>query len=179
MADSLSRLMKSENEDNNNSKTEEYVQFVARNAVPLAISVTTPGMDGLPHWFLRQAAPSICSPITHKFNLSLLTSTVPCQWKTSVITPVAKIKQPTQCSDYRPISISPILSRLLEKIVVRDCIYPIFTHSTTRHLFQDQVCLPAYRVTNSGNNPPHPTRVRPPSGAPIRSCHCLRFFQGI
>ena len=38
IADSLSRLMKSENEDNSNSKTEEYVQFVARNAVPRAIS---------------------------------------------------------------------------------------------------------------------------------------------
>ena len=80
------------------------------------LTVTAPGIDGLPHWFLRQAAPSICSPITHLFNLSLLTLTVPCQWKTSVITPVAKIKQPTQCSDYRPISISHILSRLLEKI---------------------------------------------------------------
>ena len=110
------------------------------------LTVTAPGIDGLPHWFLRQAAPSICSPITHLFNLSLLTSTVPCQWKTSVITPVAKIKQPTQCSDYRPISISPILSRLLEKIVVRDYIYPIFTHSTTRHLFQDQF---AFRPTGS------------------------------
>ena len=110
------------------------------------LTVTAPGIDGLPHWFLRQAAPSICSPITHLFNLSLLTSTVPCQWKTSVITPVAKTKQPTQCSDYRPISISPILSRLLEKIVVRDYIYPIFTHSTTRHLFQDQF---AFRPTGS------------------------------
>ena len=110
------------------------------------LTVTAPGIEQLPHWFLRQAAPSICSPITHLFNLSLLTSTVPCQWKTSVITPVAKIKQPTQCSDYRPISISPILSRLLEKIVVQDYIYPIFTHSTTRHLFQDQF---AFRPTGS------------------------------
>ena len=110
------------------------------------LTVTAPGIDELPHWFLRQAAPSICSPITHLFNLSLLTSTVPCQWKTSVITHVAKTKQPTQCSDYWPISISPILSHLLEKIVVRDYIYPIFTHSTTRHLFQDQF---AFRPTGS------------------------------
>ena len=81
----------------------------------------------------------ICSPITRLFNLPILTSTVPCQWKTSVITPVAKTKQPTQCIVTTDQSrSSPILSRLLEKIVVRDCIYPIFTHSTTQHLFQDQ-----------------------------------------
>ena len=107
---------------------------------------TSSGTDGMPHWFIRIAAPSISSLITHLFNLSLTTSIVPIQWKTSAITPVPKTKQPAQCSDFRPISVTPILSRLLEKIVVRNFIYPILTHPATHHLFLDQF---AFRPTGS------------------------------
>ena len=102
------------------------------------LTVTASGTDDLPHWFLCIAAPSIYAPVTHLFNRSLTTSVVSGQWKTSIITPVPKNKQPTQCSDYRPISIIPILSRLLEKPVVRNCIYPILTHPDTHHHFMDQ-----------------------------------------
>ena len=110
------------------------------------LAATSSGTDGMPHWFIRIAASFISSPITHLFNLSLTTSIVPTQWKTSAITPVPKIKQPTQCSDFRPISVTPILSRLLEKFVVRNYIYPILTHPATHHLFLDQF---AFRPTGS------------------------------
>ena len=60
------------------------------------------------------------------------------QWKTSVITPVAKIPQLTTCSDYRPISVTPILSWVLEKLVVRKFLYPIFDHPTFAPSFSDQ-----------------------------------------
>jgi len=89
---------------------------------------TAAGNDGLPSWFLRIAAPLVSRPLTTLFNLSLSWSVVPKQWKTSVITPVAKIPRPATCSDFRPISVTPILSRLLEKMVVRTFVYPIFDH---------------------------------------------------
>ena len=110
------------------------------------LAATSSGTHGMPHWFIRIAAPFISSPIPHLFNLSLSTSIVPTQWKTSAITPVPKIKQPTQCSDFWPISVTPILSRLLEKFVVRNYIYPILTHPATHHLFLDQF---AFRPTGS------------------------------
>ena len=108
------------------------------------LAATSSGTDGMPHWFIRIAAPSISSPITHLFNLSLTTSIVPTQWKTSAITPVPKTKQPTQCIDFRSISVTLILSRLLEKSVVRNFIYPILTHPATHHLFLDQF---SFRLT--------------------------------
>jgi len=40
---------------------------------------TAMGLDGLPAWFLRVAAPVFCQPIAYLFNLSLVTSTVPLQ----------------------------------------------------------------------------------------------------
>ena len=50
-------------------------------------------------------------------NLSLNTSTVPRIWKEAVIHPIPKISRPLLASDLRPISVLPILSRVLEKIV--------------------------------------------------------------
>ena len=63
---------------------------------------------------------------------------LPNQWKTTVITPVPKIASPVTCSDYRPISIIPILSRLLEKIIVSTYLYPIIDLDQCRHVFADQ-----------------------------------------
>ena len=80
---------------------------------------TSAGIDRFPSWFLKIAAPLLSRPLTTLFNLSVSWSVVPDQWKTSVITPVAEIPRPTTCADYRPISVSPILSRVLEKLVVR------------------------------------------------------------
>jgi len=71
------------------------------------------------------AAPSFAAPVAHLYNLALSHSYVPEQWKSGVITPVPKVAQPKACGDFRPITVTPILSRLLEKLVVRQFIYPV------------------------------------------------------
>ena len=53
-------------------------------------------------------------------NLSLASSVVPRQWKSASILPIPKISTPLEPADYRPISITPVLSRVLERIVVTD-----------------------------------------------------------
>jgi len=67
------------------------------------------GLDGLPAWFLHEPAPVFCQPITYLFNLSLVTSTVPLQWKEASIRPIPKTTAPKQKADFCPISITPIL----------------------------------------------------------------------
>ena len=83
------------------------------------LSVTATGLDHLPAWFLRTGAPFFSKPIARLFNRSIATSTVPHQWKQAFIHPVAKTTNPVQNFDYRPISITPILSRTLERVIVR------------------------------------------------------------
>jgi len=111
-----------------------------------SLKPTAQGLDCLPSWFLRLAAPFLAKPLTTLYNLSLSWSVVPTQWKSSVITPVPKISRPVCCSDYRPISVTPILSRLLEKSLVQKFVYPIFVHPRSSHLFRDQF---AFRPTGS------------------------------
>ena len=90
------------------------------------IKSTAHGPDNLPWWFLKFGAPGLSKPLTYLFNLSLEKSYVPEQWKKSCIKPIPKVSNPTQCSDYRPISLTSIVSRLMEKIITRHFIYPTF-----------------------------------------------------
>ena len=77
-------------------------------------------------WTIFQ--PGFCAffykPLTRLFNLSIATSTVPQQWKSASIHPLPKVTAPIGHSDFRPISITPVLSRIMKRTVVRHFLYP-------------------------------------------------------
>ena len=110
------------------------------------LSPTATGIDNLPAWFLRLGAPAFCKPLAYLFNKSLATSVVPRQWKQASIRPVPKTATPLNHSDYRPISITSVLSRTLERIVVREFLYPAIIDPPTQLSFGDQF---AFRPTGS------------------------------
>ena len=106
----------------------------------------SPHDTGLVRWFLRLGAPIFAAPLAKFFHQSLVTGVVPHQWKTAVITPIPKIVTPARPSDFRPISITPVLSRSLERIVVRKYIYPAVLQSYPVLNFSDQF---AFRPSGS------------------------------
>jgi len=85
---------------------------------------TATGLDHLLAWFIRLGAPVFSKTLAHLFNKSLSTPTVPLQWKYAFIQPVPKIASPLVHSDLRPISITSVLCRTLERIIVRQFLYP-------------------------------------------------------
>jgi len=88
------------------------------------IKSTSPGNDNLPSWLFRSCSVELADIIAHLFNRSFLSGTVPKNWKTAVVTPVPKVPKPKSVTDFRPISVTPILSRLAEKIVVKKWLRP-------------------------------------------------------
>jgi hypothetical protein len=107
---------------------------------------TATGLDNVPAWFLRLGAPVFSRPIAQLFSRSLSTAVVPLQWKSAYILPIPKVTHPTTPSDFRPISITSVLSRALEKHVVRTYIYPSLLLPPTALTFSDQF---AFRPTGS------------------------------
>ena len=84
---------------------------------------TADGLDGFPAWFLRRAAPVFDYPLAYLVNLSINSVIIPEQWKTAIIRPVAKVPHPVEPSDYGPISVVPVLSRIVERLVVHSFIH--------------------------------------------------------
>jgi hypothetical protein len=99
---------------------------------------TATGLDGIPAWFLKIGAPFFSAAIADAVNLSLATGVVPSQWKTACILPVQKVAAPSSPADYRPISITPILSILTERIIVKNYIYPSLKFPPDNLDFSDQ-----------------------------------------
>ena len=107
---------------------------------------TATGTDNLPYWYLKIAADYIYNHLTYIINHSLLHSVVPTQWKLAQIHPIAKIKEPQTPSDFRPISITPIISRITEKLLIKKYFSNIFKERNTSKDFTDQF---GFRPTGS------------------------------
>ena len=75
------------------------------------------GDDNLPPGMLKDTADIIASPLTCIVNLSLESGMVPTDWKVAVVTPLYKSGSHSEKGNYRPISVLPILSKILEKAV--------------------------------------------------------------
>ena len=82
----------------------------------LNISKST-GADGISARMLKQTIHSITPSVTKLFNLSLKSGIFPDDWKFAKIVPIPKSGDLTNPSNYRPISILPLLSKLLERHV--------------------------------------------------------------
>ena len=79
---------------------------------------------------MKLSAPYFAEHIADLVNNSLNQAFVPIQWKQSTIKPVPKIPQPITPSDFRPISLTSVLSRLTERLVISNYIYPAFSYPT-------------------------------------------------
>ena len=110
------------------------------------LKTTASGIDEIPYWFFKGAAPFLAEPLSYLYSLSLEEMHVPTQWKIAKIRPIPKVNKPENCSDFRPISLTPILSRLLEKLIVRQYFYPLLVQPTLFPLLHDQT---AFRPTGS------------------------------
>ena len=55
------------------------------------------------------------------------------------ITPVPKIKVPLIVDDFRPISVISVIARVFERAVVRGYLYPAFSGSEIKQVFDDQM----------------------------------------
>ncbi|XP_020296843.1 uncharacterized protein LOC109861557 [Pseudomyrmex gracilis] len=77
------------------------------------------GSNNIAPRIISLALPSIMPLIEHVFNYSLMNVTFPGQWKSAVVCPIPKIKNPSSVQHYRPISILPALSKALERVVCK------------------------------------------------------------
>ena len=73
------------------------------------------GSDGISGKMLKMTAISIAPQLTTLFNISISTGRCPSDWKVGRIVPIPKGKQNNKLTNYRPISVLPIVSKLIER----------------------------------------------------------------
>ena len=75
------------------------------------------GTDNISSYSLKLALPLIENSLAFLFNTSIETSRFPDSWKVARVTPTFKDGDRADKSNYRPISVLPVISRLFEKLV--------------------------------------------------------------
>jgi hypothetical protein len=80
----------------------------------------SPGLDNLHPRILKQYADILAEPLTEIFNSSIEESIVPKQWRQAVISPIFKKGNKSLPSNYRPVSLTSIVCKLLEKLITNE-----------------------------------------------------------
>ena len=75
------------------------------------------GPDGIPPRLLALCAKGLSSSLCALFNRSLREGKLPMEWKTATAVPVFKRGDRSKTTNYRPISLLCIVSKVLEKLV--------------------------------------------------------------
>ena len=88
------------------------------------VKCTSPGADNLPAWFFKACSVELADIIAHLFNISIKSGSYPRRWCTALVTPIPKVPVPATASDMRPISVTSLLSRLLEGYVAKVLLQP-------------------------------------------------------
>jgi hypothetical protein len=93
------------------------------------IKSTAVGCDGISSRMLGPIMSSVLPVITFIINASLSSSEFPSAWKEANVIPLPKKAAPASPSDFRPISVLPLLSKVAEKLVFQQLNSFIVAHS--------------------------------------------------
>ena len=88
------------------------------------------GPDGFPPALFIRLKSSLAAPLSFIFTQLLSVAEVPDEWKTAIITPVFKKGDAVSVSNYRPISLTCVLSKLMERIIS----YRLYQHLKAKNV---------------------------------------------
>ena len=77
----------------------------------------SPGYDEISFNVVKKCFSELCEPLKHVFNLSIEIGVFPDEFKIAWVSPVYKANDSNDLTNYKPISVLPCSSKILEKMM--------------------------------------------------------------
>ena len=103
----------------------------------------SPGPDGIHPRILRELADILATPIQILFSTSLTKGEVPSQWREATVVPIFKKGDKTDPGNYRPVSLTSVLCKTLERLIAEE---------TVEHLRVNALTTPQQHGFTSGKS---------------------------
>jgi len=81
------------------------------------------GYDEIPIVVIKYALPHIIKPLTHVINSSLICGKFPENLKVARVIPIFKKGNREDVTCYRPVSLLPVFSKIIEKVVYKQFVF--------------------------------------------------------
>ena len=91
---------------------EDEVKTIIKN-----LKNSSAGWDSISTHVIKNSQACFISPLTHIMNLSISKGVFPCEMKIAKIVPLFKAGDKMVFSNYRPVSILPVFSKVLERLM--------------------------------------------------------------
>ena len=116
---------------------------------PLIDAKKSTGHDGFSILIIEKLAAELSVPLTLIFNMSIKDGIVPDQLKIARVVPIHKKESKDNFTNYRPISVLPGFSKILERLVFNRCISFLNKHNI---LYENQFGFRPRTFNKYGSN---------------------------
>uniref|UniRef100_A0A0X3PXH1 Reverse transcriptase domain-containing protein n=1 Tax=Schistocephalus solidus TaxID=70667 RepID=A0A0X3PXH1_SCHSO len=116
-----------------------FSEFLIQKELKELKESKSPGPDELPPKLLKELANELSAPLSVLFQKSFDSGTLPFDWKLAHITPLYKSGSRASVTNYRPISLTCILGKIMERIIKSELVKFLETHnllSSCQHGFR-------------------------------------------
>ena len=120
--------------------------------------------DNIPALYLKENCYSLAQPLSDLFNISLSLGQVPSIWKLAIVIPIHKKGQTNKVINFRPISLTSVLCRLMEAIIhkhilshlINNNLLSNFQHGflPKRSTLTQQLCFLNHLTSTANNHNP-------------------------
>ena len=104
--------------DDSNLESVEFTPEIVHAAIKKLKLAGASGPDGFPPRLFKQLASSLAEPLSLMFTSFMSVGKVPQQWTHAIVTPVYKNGSASTAANYRPISLTCVACKLMERVIV-------------------------------------------------------------
>jgi Reverse transcriptase (RNA-dependent DNA polymerase) len=111
-------------------QTEDQVLRVLKKPKPSRSS----GPDGFPSLLFKKLSSALAEPLSLLYSSFMSVGQMPSSWAHAIVTPIYKGGSASELSNYRPLSLTSVACKIMERIVVSDLLdYLRVSNSVSNH----------------------------------------------